>query len=289
MQASRGVDRLQGAHHHPIDLRPLAPYSPNSSMRVRKTFVIVLALLACASTAGAQATPKTITGKVTDGGTGERLAGVKVTIRPNMVAVIPTSRADYENLTKSYQAPALTNERGEFSVSGVPAGSYGYDATLKGYALPQGSGRLFSVPSDGPVPELTIVMVKAVAVDGVVEDSDRNPVPKAAVQLIEVRIQGGERAAIPAYIATADDAGHFVFPAVSPAVYYLQAGPEKRTSLNPNVPPPALAETFYVQSTELDAATPSAFLPASTRGACAWFWGRLHSDGSAAASRGSRI
>jgi hypothetical protein len=204
----------------------------------------------------AQSEPVTLQGKVTAGDGGQALAGARVELRPAVFDIIPTTKADFDKLKSRFDVriSSTTDERGEFILSSVSPGRYFLSVTLQGYMLP-GSREVVVAAGKAP-PDLTVRLIRAAVIEGAVENSERQPVAGASVQLVESRVQGGTWALIPVATVSAGENGRFEFAAVAPGAYYLLSAGQRSLAGRTAQPAERYADTFYPRSGELEGAAP---------------------------------
>jgi hypothetical protein len=152
-------------------------------------------------------------GRLLTSGTDVPIASAQI----NIITALKYTPGDMEAIRNLRSFPASTDQQGEFSVP-LPAGDYTYTVTIEGYALDDAIRKEFTITA-GKTPErLTIRMLKAATISGVVQDADGNPVEGVAVRAITVAI------ASPAKFSEQTKAdGKFTIESALPGSYVIRA------------------------------------------------------------------
>jgi protocatechuate 3,4-dioxygenase beta subunit len=125
---------------------------------------------------------------------------------------------------------AITNDRGEYEVTGVPPGSYSLTAARAGYLTiqygqrrPREAGRRIEVRAGQDLRRVDIALSRGAVLSGRIADEMGEPYPGVRVEAMEPRYVSGRRTAVPAGIDTTDDIGEFRISGLNPGTYTLRA------------------------------------------------------------------
>src|SRR5688500_7880422 len=156
----------------------------------------------------------TVRGRVTAAATGTPLHRVRVTLNAAL------ANAPY----------GVTDTRGEFELTNVPAGSYTLTATRAGYLTlqygqrrPREAGRTIEVKAGEVLDNIEMPMFRAGVLAGRISDELGEPAPGARVEAIELRYMRGRRVPVAARIVSANDAGDFRIGGLEPGSYQIRA------------------------------------------------------------------
>lgn len=156
----------------------------------------------------------TIRGKVTAAANGQPLHRVKVTLN-GAVANPPT---------------AVTDTRGEFTLTQVPAGTFTITAVRAGYLTlqygqrrPQQAGRPIKVENGQTIEGVDFALVRGGVLAGRVTDELGEPMPGTRVEAVELSYVRGRRISVAARIAATDDTGEYRLAGLEPGSYQIRA------------------------------------------------------------------
>ena len=165
----------------------------------------------------AAATPgktSTVRGRITAASTGQPIHRVRISLN-GAVQNAPT---------------AVTNTRGEFEVVDVPPGAYTLTVTRSGYLTlqygqrrPREAGRTLELAAGQLLEKVDMQMFRGAAIAGRITDEVGDPAAGVRVEAIEQRYIRGSRVAVPARIATANDAGEYRLSGLEPGSYHVRA------------------------------------------------------------------
>jgi hypothetical protein len=187
-------------------------------------------MLACISVAilvlaGAQQAPArdvvakpaagaTIRGRVTSASTDQPLHRVRITL--NGAARNPPS--------------GVTDLRGRFEITDVPAGSYrvtavraGYLTVLYGQRRPREAGRPLVVQAGQTIEAIDFALVRGGVLSGRITDEAGDPAAGTRVEALEFRYIRGRRILVPARLTTTNDAGEYRLSGLDPGSYQVRA------------------------------------------------------------------
>ncbi|MDO8794604.1 MAG: carboxypeptidase regulatory-like domain-containing protein [Vicinamibacterales bacterium] len=176
-----------------------------------------------------------VRGRVTSAETREPLHRVRVTL--NGLAQLPAG---------------VTNTRGEFEITEVPAGIYtlsmarsGYLTVLYGQRNPGDSGRTIEIKSGAVVEGIDVAMVRGGVLAGTITDDTGGEFPGVRVEATEFRYIKGRRLLVQAGIATTNDLGQFRLAGLAPGSYVLRASTNDTWESDDGTIGYAYAITFY--------------------------------------------
>lgn len=177
-----------------------------------------------------------IRGRVTAAAAGQPLHRVRVTLN----GALPNP------LT------AVTDTRGVFEVSDVPAGSYSITAARAGYLTiqygqrrPKESGRTIDVRDEQTVTDIDFALPRASTLAGRIVDELGDPAAGVRVEAMDVRYLRGRRQPVQAGAATTNDIGQFRIGGLEPGMYYLRASTIETWESDDGKEAYAYAQTFY--------------------------------------------
>ena len=148
-------------------------------------------------------------------------------------------------------APAVTNTRGEFELTGVPAGSYTVTAKRLGYLTTQygqrGSerGRPIIVAENEIVPKIDFALVRGGVLAGLVTDDAGAEYAGVRVEALEMRFVRGRRIPVTAATATTDDRGQYRLSGLAPGCYLIRASTTDTWTADAGRGSYAFATTYY--------------------------------------------
>jgi hypothetical protein len=198
-----------------------------------------------------------LTVKVIDAITGKGLGDVKLELTRN-----PTP-ADRRRWIYTRTTDALGNA----TLPNITGDNYAIAITLPGFMLPKATVQTVILPVGKKPAPMTFRMWRSSSADGIVQDRDGNPVPGAAVDILEEQWIGGLRTlAVSQPPVTTDGAGKFAFPAVMPGTYYLRATPgrgmvQQQLRGSPAGKQEAFVDTLYPGVLYTEQAAPVKFDP----------------------------
>jgi len=156
----------------------------------------------------------TISGQITAAANGQPLHRVKVTLAGALANPLT----------------AITDDRGQYELTDVPAGSYSMTATRAGYLTiqygqrrPREAGRRIDVRPGENLRHVDIALSRGAVLAGRILDELGEPYPGVRVEAMEPRYIGGRRIAVPAGIDTTDDIGEFRISGLNPGSYTVRA------------------------------------------------------------------
>jgi hypothetical protein len=125
---------------------------------------------------------------------------------------------------------AVTDTRGEFELTDVPAGSYALTATRAGYLTiqygqrrPREAGRTLEVAAGQTVERIDMALPRGAVLAGRIVDETGDAAPGVRVEALEHRYIRGRRILVPARITTTNDAGEFRLSGLEPGAFQLRA------------------------------------------------------------------
>jgi hypothetical protein len=176
-----------------------------------------------------------IRGRVTAADTREPLHRVRVTLNG---AAQPTA--------------AVTNTRGEFEITEVPAGTYTVSMTRSGYLPvfygqrnPGDGGRTLELKSGAVAEGIDVAMVHGGVFAGTITDDTGSEYPGVRVEATEYRYIKGRRLLVQAAVATTNDLGQFRLAGLAPGSYVLRASTDDTWHSDDGAIGYAYAITFY--------------------------------------------
>jgi hypothetical protein len=160
--------------------------------------------------------------------------GASATIRGRVVAADtgqPLHRVRVSLGTPSPNAPfSVTDTRGEFEISGVPAGSYTLTFTRAGYLTiqygqraPREAGRTLLVKAGESVAGINIALPRGAVLAGTISDDTGDLYAGVRVEAVEFRFIRGRRVAVQAASTLTDDLGHYRIAGLAPGTYMIRA------------------------------------------------------------------
>jgi protocatechuate 3,4-dioxygenase beta subunit len=161
-----------------------------------------------------QAATATIRGRVTAAATDRPLHRVRITLN-GALANPPTT---------------VTDTRGIYELTSVPAGTYSITATRAGYLTlqygqrrPREAGRTLDVKAGETIEGIDLALPKGSVIAGRITDELGEPAPGARVEATEFRYIRGQRVLVAARIATANDTGEYRLGGLEPGTYQVRA------------------------------------------------------------------
>lgn len=163
---------------------------------------------------GTPAPAATIRGRVTAAATDRPLHRVRITL-DGPLANPPTTATDM---------------RGTYELTNLPAGSYTITAVRSGYLTlqygqrrPREAGRTLEVRAGDTIEGIDLALPKGGVIAGRITDELGEPAPGVRVEATEPRYIRGQRVAVAARIATANDAGEYRLSGLEPGSYQVRA------------------------------------------------------------------
>lgn len=186
----------------------------------------------------------TVRGRVVAAAGGQPLHRVRVTL--NGLAQNPPT--------------AVTDMRGEFELTNVPAGTYTLTAARAGYLTiqygqrtPREAGRPIHVVPGEPIERIEVALYKGGVIAGRIADEQGTPAPGVKVEAVEPRYISGRRVAVAAAITTTNDLGEFRLASLSPGSYQLRASTTDAWAADDFTATFVHADTYYPGVTTSDA------------------------------------
>jgi protocatechuate 3,4-dioxygenase beta subunit len=165
------------------------------------------------------------------------------------------ARVTLRSLDGRGERTITTDDTGRFAFANLPAGAYNLSAAKAAYVTAfygskhpgRGPGTPISLTNDHPLTDIKLPMPRGGVVTGRLFDDFGAPVPNASVQLMQYRMQGGERTLFPvATRATTDDRGIYRAYGLTPGPYVVSITPPTLSNQG--------AEVRMLSSTEIQAA-----------------------------------
>src|SRR5262245_54253565 len=124
----------------------------------------------------------------------------------------------------------ITNDRGEYEFTDVPAGTYSLTAARSGYLTvqygqrrPREAGRPIEVKPGTDIKRADMALVRGGVVAGRILDELGEAFAGVRVEALEPRFVSGRRIVVPAGIDTTDDLGEFRINGLNPGTYTIRA------------------------------------------------------------------
>ena len=180
------------------------------------TIVVALSLLQAQprDVSGASGRTGTIRGRITSAASGQPLHRVRVTL--NGAVQNPPS--------------AVSDARGEFEITDVPAGSYTLTATRAGYLTiqygqrrPRELGRTIEVAAGGAIENIEMALPRGGVLAGRITDEAGDAAPGVRVEALEYRYVRGHRILVPARLTTTNDIGEYRLSGLEPGAFQIRA------------------------------------------------------------------
>ena len=156
----------------------------------------------------------TIRGRVTAAGTDRPLHRVRITLN-GALGNPPTT---------------VTDTRGAYELTNVPAGSYSITATRAGYLTlqygqrrPREAGRTLEVKAGETIEGIDLALPKGGVIAGRITDELGEPAPGVRVEATELRYIRGQRVPVAARIGTSNDTGEYRLGDLEPGSFQVRA------------------------------------------------------------------
>lgn len=197
-----------------------------------------------------------VRGRVIAAATNEPLHRVRVTLVGSAASTPPS---------------AYTDTRGEFEITGVPAGTYRVSASRAGYLTvqygqrrPREAGRTLEVRDGDVVERLDIALHRGGVLAGWIADDLGDPYPFVRVDAVEYMYLRGRRVPAPVAWTTTDDRGEFRLGGLAPGTYVLRASSVETWSSDDGATAHAYARTYFPGVAALDQAQRVSFSAGET-------------------------
>lgn len=224
-------------------------------------------------------TAATLQGTVVRAGTSEGLSKALVELYPTTIGSLSDYDSNAALLTfvkgREKTFTATTDNKGAFSLSGIPAGRYRLSSTRNGFSRSEygqrganNQGIILNVAAGARLTNLAVAMRPAPTISGIVHDESDRPVPFAAVLAFAVEYQpGGVRKYRLIQSVNSDDRGQYRLFWLSPADYVVAVDQSEGAlhdivnigpQVNPNLARPEVDYPihFYPNTTDISAARP---------------------------------
>ena len=190
-----------------------------------------MALAALFATQGTPGQPQvpaaSIEGSLIKMGSGEPVAGAKVTLKVEKVSVLG------DPLPLDTRT-ATTDQDGKFVLPDVPPGSYRLIATRAGGYIPAeygqrsatGQGIPLEVSSGQQLTGIQLVMMPTASISGRIYDRDGEPLGRAQVQALRSVYRNGHRRMTIVQSVESNDRGEYRLFWLAPGSYYISARPD---------------------------------------------------------------
>jgi hypothetical protein len=207
----------------------------------------------------AQATPPRDTSATRSSGT--------AVIRGRVTAAATKQPLHRVRITLNAQNPnpptAVTDTRGEFEFTSLPAGFYSMTATRAGYLplqygqrRPQEPGRTIELQDGETLERVDMALVRGGVLSGVISDDAGDLYPGVRVEALEFRYLRGRRVLVQANSAITNDLGQYRLPSLPPGIYFLRASSTDTWEGDDGANTFAYATTYYPGVTGSDQAEP---------------------------------
>jgi hypothetical protein len=178
-----------------------------------------------------------ILGQVVDGGSGQGIAGVTVTLTsgsgPDAVANARVLTRFESGLVSAEQLPqgtrrVITDAEGRFLFRDLTRGTYSATATLDGYSSgafgqrrPDGPTRPIELADNEKVVNAIVRMWKLAAISGRIVDEAGEPVVGHGVRALRRSNSGGRQRLLPSATGYTDDRGIYRIASLTPGDYFV--------------------------------------------------------------------
>ena len=158
---------------------------------------------------------------------------------------------------------AFTDSNGSFTIEGVPAGRYTFQAQKPGYFGQQqrpSAHSLQNVEVGANSDPVTIKLAAENVIFGRLTDANGQPIEDVGLRLTQRVLRNGTWKMESRSSANSDEDGTYRFPNLQPGTYYLSAGPDvpRREALfnEPETPRTGWPGMYYPQAPDLASAAP---------------------------------
>ena len=197
------------------------------------------------STAARSNASGVIRGRILSATTGQPLHRVRVTLN----AQLPNPPS------------AVTDTRGDYEITGLPAGSYTLTAARSGYLTlqygqrrPAEAGRIIELKDGQTVDRIDMALVRGGVLGGVIVDDVGELYPGVRVEALEFRYLRGRRLLVQAASATTNDLGQYRIGGLSPGSYIVKASSTDTWESDDGAATHAYAVTYFPGTTSMDQA-----------------------------------
>lgn len=156
---------------------------------------------------------------------------------------------------------AVTDTRGEYELTNLPAGTYSLTASRSGYLTmqygqrrPAEGGRSIDVKDGQVLDGIDMSLVRGGVLAGMVTDDQNDPFAGITVEAMEFRYLRGRRVLVQAASATTNDLGHYRLSGLPPGTYFLKASSTDTWESDEGTDTFAYAMTYYPGVTASDQA-----------------------------------
>ncbi len=161
------------------------------------------------------------------------------------ITMLPLANAPITVSAGALQIDSISDQSGRFLIPDISPGPYMIAATLDGYFAPETNTNLYVTESQ--TSHITLTMVPACTISGVVLDDSGAPVVNAGVQVMRVTYRNGIPTTENVGGQTSDDNGRYSAVRLRPGEYYVAASPKGGGPL---------IRTFSPSALDLSQATP---------------------------------
>ena len=149
------------------------------------------------------------------------------------VTMLPLANAPITVTAGALQIDSISDQSGRFLIPDISPGPYMVAATLDGYFAPETNTNLYVTESQ--TSHITLTMVPACTISGVVLDDSGAPVVNAGVQVMRVTYRNGIPTTENVGGQTSDDNGRYSAVRLRPGEYYVAASPKGGGHTDPDI------------------------------------------------------